>query len=470
MPDRDVYESFSPLDYRYYAGPLARFLTEDAFVRYKIRVELALVQEFAGREMCPDSALEEVERACAVVTTAEVYARENGTDAWTNKATRHDIRALVHAIVDRVGPDAKPFVHMGATSYDIVDTANAARFRDAMMEVILPELHELLAVLIALADREASTLQIGRTHGQHAVPITFGFAIAGYVNRLGGCLEELQHHAARLVGKFSGAVGGFNATALFFEDPREFEAHLLARLGLTAAPHATQIVPPEPLMRLLGEIELAAGVMANLARDMRHLQRSEIGEVGEAFEASQVGSSTMPQKRNPINFENVESLWKKMLGAHVTVLIDQVSEHQRDLTGSASGRAGAPETLAYFYEMITRLRRTMAKLAVDTGSCDRNLAMSGGAILAEPLYLILASLGHPDAHEKVRALTLKAQREGASFHAVFMDDEEIKTAFWDRMRPAQQAILADPTGRAYAGLCAERARAIAAEWRKKLAP
>jgi adenylosuccinate lyase len=299
---------------------------------------------------------------------------------------------------------------MTATSYDISDTANAARFKDATLKALVPSLKSLLKILVGIAEREAETVQVGRTHGQHAVPLTFGYVVAGYVSRLGQSIVALEALADEMKGKFSGAVGAYNASSLFFDDPESFEKDVLAEVGLEPVEHATQVTQAEPMVRLLAETTIAAGIMAQLSDDMRQLQRTEIAEVGEEFEKSQVGSSTMPQKRNPINFENAKSLWKIIVPRMVTVFMDQISEHQRDLTNSASGRTYG-ETIAYTVSMANRLSKTMAKLSVDKGHLESNMAMQKGMIAAEPLYIILASMGHPDAHEKVRNLTLTAHEK-----------------------------------------------------------
>lgn len=209
---------------------------------------------------------------------------------------------------------------------------------------------------------------------------------------------------------------------------------------------------------------LVAGVLANLADDMRHLQRTEIGEVGEEFQEGQIGSSTMPQKRNPINFENVKSLWKIVVGRFVTLLLDQISEHQRDLTNSASARTYG-EIIAYVVSATKRLTRTMRALTVDRASLARNLDMQKGLVVAEPLYIILAAMSHPDAHEKVRLLTLQAQREMRSLREVALADPEI-APYVRRMSIYQREILADST--LYAGIAATKARAVATRWKLQL--
>jgi adenylosuccinate lyase len=450
------FDSIAPVDYRYWDEETAKYLSDNAYLRYKLSVELALVKALQKRGICPPEVVKEIEAACASVTAEEAYAEE--------EKVKHDIRAMVNIIRSKVSDTAKPYVHMTATSYDISDTANAARFRDVTMKVLVPALETLQKTLIAIAEKEADTVQVGRTHGQHAVPITFGYAIAGYVSRLGQSIEALKELAKGLKGKFSGAVGAYNASSLFFDDPEGFEKDVLSELGLEPVEHATQVTQAEPMIRLLAETTIAAGILAQISDDMRHLQRTEIGEVGEEFEKSQVGSSTMPQKRNPINFENAKSLWKIVMPRIVTAFMDQISEHQRDLTNSASGRTYG-ETIAYTVSMAKRLTKTMGKISVDRAHLESNLSMQKGLIAAEPLYILLASFGHPDAHEKVRNLTLTAQKEGKSLEDVAFADGEMGP-YLGRMTDKQKGILKNPSS--YTGISAQKTKKIAGDWKKKL--
>ena len=454
--DRDIYDSLSPADYRYWDEGVANYLSENAYTRYKLAVELALVKALAKRKICSPSVVREVEKACAQVTTAEVYEEES--------RIKHDIRALVNCIRAKVSDKAKPYVHMTATSQDIIDTANAARFRDVTLKVLVPKLMELEKTLVKIAERESETVQVGRTHGQHAVPITFGFAISSYVSRLGQSIVALQELSDGLRGKFAGAVGAYNASSLFFTNPEAFEADVLKEMGLKPAEQSSQVTPAEPMVRLLAEISIACSIMANLADDMRHLQRTELGEIGEEFEATQVGSSTMPQKRNPINFENAKSLWKMIVPRIVTAFMDQISEHQRDLTNSASARTYG-ETILYAVSIAKRLERTMKKISVDKKNVALNLSRQMGLIAAEPLYIMLAALGHPDAHEAVRELTLQAQRENKPLEEIALADKALKP-YIAKMKPSQKKILANPS--LYTGIAGKKARAVAARWKKNL--
>ena len=328
----------------------------------------------------------------------------------------------------------------------------------------MPALINFEKTLIDLALREKNTLQIGRTHGQHAEPITFGFAIAQYVSRIGARIKEIQRSANNLRGKIAGAVGAYNASSLFFDDPEKFEADVLAELKLKPSPISTQVVEAEYMTDFIHTVVSCFGVLANLADDMRHLQRSEIGEVGEYFEAKQVGSSTMPQKRNPINFENVKSMWKEFMPRMNTLYMDQICERQRDLTNSASSRF-IPEILAGLYVSIDRLNRTMGKMQVDKNNLRKNFDMNKEMITAEPAYILLAAHNHPDAHEYVRELTLKSQQTGRPFRELLFKDETLKP-YISKFTKKQIDILKKPEN--YIGISAKKVEKICGFWKKEL--
>ncbi|HEV2249716.1 MAG TPA: lyase family protein, partial [Candidatus Limnocylindria bacterium] len=331
--------------------------------------------------------------------------------------------------------------------------------------VVVPRLGLLASRLIALAEGEADTTQAGRTHGQHAVPITFGFAVAEYVSRIGGRILLLQATARALPGKLSGAVGAYNAPALLAKDPRALERRYLAHLGLKPASHSTQIVEPEAWSDLAHACVTALGVMANLADDMRHLQRTEIAEIAEGFRAQQVGSSTMPQKRNPVSFENVKSMWKAFMPRIITTYLDQISEHQRDLTNSASQRFSG-ELIAATAYAATRLGASIDGVRIDRDRMKANVGLSKGGIVAEALYVLFAKHGHPDAHEAVRRLTLEAERSGRSPLELAALDPDLRPLL-AKLTPAERKVLDQPED--YRGLAPEVARDVAKTWRAKLA-
>jgi adenylosuccinate lyase len=451
-----IFSLFSPTDYRYSIKALEPYLSEEAFINYQAKVEGALAKTLAKHGVCSRKVAEEIAQAATKVTAKEVYEEES--------RIKHDVRALVNMIRKRVSDEAKPFVHVTATSMDIKDTANALRYRDATEKIILPDMVALEKTWINLARKEKNTVQIGRTHGQHAEPITFGFAIAQYVNRWGNRILKVKESSDNLVGKFSGAVGAYNASRLFFDDPEKFEREVLGELGLKPAEVSTQIVPPEPVTDFIHSIVSGFGVLANFARDMRNLQRSEVGEVGEPFEEEQVGSSAMPQKRNPINFENVESMWKKFMPHMVTMYMDQISEHQRDLTGSCSQRY-TPELLVAFDSTVRRMNKVSQRLRVDEKNMQRNFELNKDKMIAEPLYSLLAFYGHPNAHEHIRKLTMESYRTGKPLTEIVQADKELKP-YIKKFTKTQMEIIIDPTK--YIGIAIEKTEKIAALWEKRL--
>jgi adenylosuccinate lyase len=465
---RSIFSNLSPLDHRYYLAnrelfdALSTYLSEDAAVRYAVRVEAALLEAHVTAFSGGNEKLMAAARSLPEhVTPAAVYEEE--------ERTRHNIRAVVNVCQKHLPPELRPFVHLGATSMDVLDTAAAMRYRDAVTEVVLPLLADLERALIALGRREARTLQVGRTHGQHAVPITFGFAVSSYVARLGGSLSEIARHVAGLRGKLSGAVGAYNATSVLAGDPAGLERDVLARLGLEPDDVATQIVPPEPLLRLLQEINAAFGIIANIADDLRHLQRSEIAEVSESFGEQQVGSSTMPQKRNPWNSEHVKSLWKAFSPRIMTAYMDQISEHQRDLSNSASARFVA-DYIAGFVAATSRMERVVSRLVVDEKRMRENLSLRGDSVLAEPAYLLLALAGEAEAHEVVRRATLRAEREGLSLKDALCDEGDV----WERLSQTlsrttgldADAFFAGPEN--YLGRAVETAEAVFDRYESRL--
>ena len=211
-----LFDNISPLDFRYYGRSekvrekLRPYLSEEGAVRYMAKVEAALTRTLAKKGICGKSVADEVDRACKQVTAQEVYVEED--------RIKHNIRALANSIRKRVSDKAKPYVHFTTTSHDIICTADAARFKDFSNDVLVPALINFERTLIYLSLREKGTLQIGRTHGQHAEPITFGFAIAQYVSRMGTRVKAIQKAGNNLRGKIAGAVGAYNASSLFFDE------------------------------------------------------------------------------------------------------------------------------------------------------------------------------------------------------------------------------------------------------------
>lgn len=473
METRNIFLNISPVDHRYSLSEASVFdalsshISEQAAVLSCARAETALIKAHLSirGELTPQLE-KELDAVADSIDPAAVYAEE--------EKTHHNIRALVNVMKTMVPAPVAPLVHLGATSVDILDTALSVRVRDCIRQVILPLLRELETKLCDIAAAEAETPQVGRTHGQHAVPITFGFAVAEYVSRLGKSILEIENRSKMLKGKLAGPVGAYNGPSMIVKDPEELERRYLSYLGLEPSEHSTQLVEPEYLLRLLLECNVAFGVIANLADDLRNLQRSEIGEVFEYFSSTQVGSSTMPQKRNPWNSEHVKSLWKAFAPRVMTFFMDQISEHQRDLTNSASQRFVA-DYLAGFALAVARMKSVVTGLQADRNNMAHNLAVAGGKVkgggLAEPAYILLAEAGVSDGHEVIRKITLEAEQTGASFYEILVKHTgvfEKITAQLEKLGVADPAgFFADPAR--YRGLAAEKARKLAEKYARLMA-
>lgn len=469
MESRDIYRNLSPLDHRYWLSNrdvfdrLSDIVSEHASVRFCARVEAELCVALLEIEGVHDQAIfTAVRDAAESIDPAEVAAEE--------EKTQHNIRALVHVLKQHVPTEAAPYIHLGATSVDILDTAASLRLREAVVSVLVPETARVVDLLCTLAEDHAQTAQIGRTHGQFAVPITFGFAISEYASRLSKSIMRVSELVGDLRGKLAGAVGAYNATSVITDDPTGLEKRVLSRLGLKPSDHSTQLVEPEHSLRVLLEINIAFGILANLADDMRNLQRSEISEAREAFTATQVGSSTMPHKRNPWNWEHVKSLWKAYAPRVVTFYMDQISEHQRDLTNSASSRF-VTEYLAGYTAAVHRTSKVLSRIEPDVEHMGRNLEHAGDMCMAEPAYILLALAGESDAHEQVRVATLKATNDRTTLLEALKSQPETWNAIdvecQKRLGHDAESLFARPE--AYRGRAVEQALANAEASRRRMA-
>ena len=470
METRNIFENISCIDHRYSLSEaevfngLSKYISEEASIRSCAKCEAALVKSHLKlRGKLTDEIAQNLDKVASEIDPAEVYAEE--------EKTKHNIRALVNVMKTKVSAEIGPLVHLGATSVDILDTALSCRMRDVTKNVVLPELKKLEKHLCAIADRDAEVPQVGRTHGQHAVPITFGWSIAEFVSRLGKSILRIEELSNQLVGKLAGPVGSYNGPSMIVKEPEELERVYVEFLGLSASEYSNQLVEPEYLLRLLLEMNVAFGIIANLADDLRNLQRSEIGEVFEYFASTQVGSSTMPQKRNPWNSEHVKSLWKAMCPRVITFYMDQISEHQRDLTNSASQRFMA-DYVAGFTMAVARMNSVVSGPQADKETMARNLENAGGkvkgGVLAEPAYILLGEAGINDGHEVIRKITLEAEKSGKTFFEVLKTHKE---AFEKITAQLEKLGVENPENffehpANYCGLAAKKSRRLAKKYEK----
>jgi adenylosuccinate lyase len=270
--------------------------------------------------------------------------------------------------------------------------------------------------------------------------------------------------ARNLRGKFAGAVGAYNALSLLSKKPADIEASLMKNLGLEPPEISTQVTQPEYVADYIYALTACWGVFANLADDFRHLQRSEIRELKDRKASDPktqiVGSSTMPHKVNPKDFENVKSMWKAYVPRLLTVLMDQISEHQRDLTNSASMRFVMEHVAAFAYA-IHRLSMTLSAVEPDAARMRELLDAGKDPITAEPLYVLLAMHGHPEAHEKARVLARDARIQKRPLSQLLREDSTI-AKYLVKMTAEQLAVLDDPAK--YLGAAESRTRAICDQW------
>lgn len=424
-------------------------------------VEIATMRTLAEIGIIPPEVIAhlttEVEARLLNITTSQV-------DEVERAVTKHDIRAWVRIAQGIVGPELKPWVHVSLTSYDVLDTGRILLFVRA--HAVVTELTDsLIGHLCVLTKKYADVVQIGRTHGQHALPITVGFWLATILSRLLANIESANSAAEKLVGKISGAVGAYNAQVGLGIAARcgdkSLEERVLAKLGLKPARISTQILPPEPLADYLFACAKISLAIDQLGRDARNLMRTEIGELCEPFTQGQVGSSTMAHKRNPINFENLEGTGIRSQVEFGKVFATMVSDHQRDLVGSSIAR-DFPTILVNLVSQLNVLLREadgkpfILRIAVDETACARNFAIQGDLILAEPLYLALQMAGYAgDAHEFVNRKAVPfAQANSMSLLDALEaligtgNHENVRMA-WENVPHATKSILKDP--KAYIG-------------------
>jgi adenylosuccinate lyase len=341
------------------------------------------------------------------------------------KEIRHDVMALVKALAEVCGPSGA-YVHLGATSYDIVDTAKALQIKDAL-DIIARRLDELELILLRLADRYKSTIMMGRTHGQHALPITFGLKIAVWMREVSRHIQRLRECRKRvLVGKISGAVGtqaGLGPNAMRIQNL------VMERLQLQAPEVSTQIIQRDRHAELICLLAIIASSLDKFATEIRELQRTEIAEVFEPFEKRrQVGSSTMPHKRNPEICERVCGLAKIVRGLVISALENIPTWHERDLTQSSSERFIIPEACILVDYMLNLMIYVFSNLEVNEERMRKNIDITSGRAMSEAVMLALVRKGvsRQDAHEILRLLTIKSISENKSFRDILLEDETIK--------------------------------------------
>ncbi|MCK4902020.1 MAG: adenylosuccinate lyase [Thermoplasmatales archaeon] len=407
-----------PLDYRYGRKELKDIFGETRRLQYLLDAEAALARAHANVGNIPKNAAIEITKKASTK-----YVKVDRVNKIESE-TKHDIMAVTRALAEQCSGDAGKYIHLGATSYDIVDTANALQFAEST-DYIRKELKNLRKTLVSLAKKHKKTVMVGRTHGQHTIPITFGLKMAGYAMEVDRHMERLFECKSRLlIGKLSGAVG---TGAALGPKALKIQEEMLKELKLGVEDIATQIVCRDRYNELLGVLCNIATSMEKFATEIRNLQRDEIGEVAEAFEAKkQVGSSTMPHKRNPITCEQICGLSRVVRGFIIPTYENAIQWHERDLCNSSSERFILPHSIILTDWVIFKTNDVFKNIKVFPDRMKKNMEISKGLPMAESLMttLIGKGMGRGDAHELMRKTALKAAAENKTLKEVFVQENK----------------------------------------------
>jgi adenylosuccinate lyase len=391
---------------------MARIWSDEGRLSAWLEVELAATVAWAELGVVPAAAAEEIGRRAAAPTPERVAELE--------ATLHHDTAAFVDAVAARLGPEGRWF-HYGLTSSDVVDTALAVQIREAGT-LVLAGIEHALAAVVARADEHRDTIQIGRTHGVHAEPTTFGLKLAGWAfeldrgrRRLARALEELR------VGKLSGAVGTYAAT-----DP-ELERLACERLGLEPAPTSTQIIQRDRHAELLCALAVLASSLETFALEIRLLARTEVAELQEPFGRGQKGSSAMPHKRNPVVAERICGLARIVRAAAAVGLENVALWHERDISHSSAERVVIPDAFLALDYMLDRFAWLVEGLVVRAERMLRNLDASHHLFFSQRVLLSLveSGLSRDDAYKLVQRNAMRAADEEVDFRKLVRADPEI---------------------------------------------
>jgi adenylosuccinate lyase len=391
---------------------MARVWSDERKLETWLEVELAAVDAWAELGVVPQAAAESI-RGAAVVPAAEDVAR-------LERETGHDLAAFVDLVQAGLGDEGR-WVHYGLTSSDVVDTALALQVRDAGA-LVLEGIDRALALVVTRAEEHRETLCIGRTHGVHAEPTTFGLKLAGWAFELDRARSRLLRALEGMrVGNLSGAVGTYSAT-----DP-ELERLACERLGLENEPVSTQIVPRDRHAELLGALALVASSLDRFATEIRHLARTEVREVQEPFGQRQKGSSAMPHKRNPVVAERICGLARVVRAAAQVGLENVALWHERDISHSSAERVVVPDAFLALDYMLDRFAWLVEGLVVLPERMRANLEGSHGLFFSQRVLLELVAAGMPRdvAYRLVQEHASRAWDEGLDFRTLVEGDARI---------------------------------------------
>ena len=417
-----MHMAFCPLDYRYGCQDFKHIWSELGRHERQLEVERALI--WAHMQLGKVSKGDYDAVAAIANPTSVTKERVSEIEA----ETKHDIMALTKAMAEAAG-EAGWCIHLGATSNDIVDTAVALQLRDSMV-LLREQLCLLIGVCADVAERERDTVMLGRTHGQAAVPITFGLKAAVWLDELRRQLVRLDEASPRIaVGKFLGAVGTGAAQG---ENARELQRLILTHLGLGVPLATTQVVGRDRYIEYVSWLANVAASCEKILQEIRNLQRSEIQEAGEGFDIKkQVGSSTMAHKKNPIKSENASGLARIVRSMIIPTYENALLWHERDLANSSSERFTLSHASALCEDVISKTRQVLKNMWVDGDRCLENIKSQRGLVMAEKIMIELVEYGIPrdEAHEILRSASFEAVDKKIELIDVCSRTPEIAAAF-----------------------------------------
>ena len=396
---------------RYSRPEMASIWTEENKYRTWLEVEILAAEAWAELGAIPKEAAREIR---------EKAAFDPKRVAEIEEQTRHDVIAFLTNVAEYVGPSAR-YLHWGMTSSDMLDTAMAVRMKQAM-ELIIEDVRQLLQVIERRAFEHKETVMIGRSHGIHAEPITFGLKLAIWYDEMRRNLARLEAALDRVaVGKISGAVGTFANI-----DPR-VEEYVCSKLGLKPAPASNQVVQRDRYAEVFCALAILASSVEKIATEIRHLQRTEVLEAEEWFRPGQKGSSAMPHKRNPILSENLCGLARLVRSYAVPALENVALWHERDISHSSVERVIAPDAFIAGDFMLVRLTRLLDKLVVYPERMKANLDLLKGLIFSQQVLLVLTQKGvsREEAYAIVQRRAMEVWEGKGSFKELLLQDEEL---------------------------------------------
>ncbi len=391
---------------------MSRVWSEEAKLEHWLAVELAALDAWAQVGVVPAASARSVRERARVPTPEQVAERE--------RTTNHDVAAFVDTVAGELGEDGRWF-HFGLTSSDVVDTALALTVQRAGT-LLRKEMDRAVEVVVTRAEEHRNTVMIGRTHGVHAEPTTFGLKLLGWAFQLERDRTRIDHALDGMrVGKLSGAVGTYATTT------PEVERIACETLGLQAAPTSTQILQRDRHAELLAALAILASSLDRFALEIRHLSRTEVREVEESFTRGQKGSSAMPHKRNPVVSERICGLARIVRGFALVGLENVALWHERDISHSSAERIALPDAFLAVDYMLDRFSWLVDGLVVRPERMRANLEATGGLFFSQRLLLALVESGleRDDAYRKVQRHAMRAWDEGLEFQSLVRSDPEI---------------------------------------------